>query len=339
MCAKSSSKGPSRAAARRQVAGALAAAGRIIVTTHLRPDGDAVGSAAAVRRAARAAGKECRIVLLDSLPRRYAFLLGDDPPAGADQFAELAGWADCVLIVDTCAFRQLEPIADDLKAVREKVAVIDHHATADDVGAVAWRDTSASSAGVMVAELLAELDWPVDPHIAEALAAALLTDTGWLRYSNTDGRTLKTLARLLSAGVETDVLYRKIYQSDRPERLALLAAALVSLELHAGGRLAVMSLRAEDLAATGATHAETENFVSEPMRLADVEVSVILIAMPGGQTRVSLRSRGAVDVAALAQRFGGGGHVAAAGFTDEDALPAAKARLIAACEQALAGGA
>ena len=98
-----------------------------------------------------------------------------------------------------------------------------------------------------------------------------------------------------------------------------------------------MALRAEDLAATGATHDETENFVSEPMRLADVEVSVILIAMPGGQTRVSLRSRGAVDVAALAQRFGGGGHAAAAGFTDEGDLPAAKARLIAACEQALAG--
>ena len=309
------------------------------MTTHLRLDGDAVGSAAAVHRAAKAQGKESRVVLLDALPRRYAFLLGDDPPAGADQFPELAGWADCVLVVDTCAFRQLEPVAEELKAVREKVAVIDHHATADDVGAVAWRDTSASSAGVMVAELLARLDWTVDAQTAEALAAAMLTDTGWLRYSNTDGRTLKTLARLLSAGVKADVLYRKIYQSDRPERLALLAAALASLELHAGGRLAVMGLRAEDLEAAGATHDETENFVSEPMRLADVEISVILIAMPSGQTRVSLRSRGAVDVAALAKRFGGGGHAAAAGFTDEEAIPAAKARLIASCEEALAGGA
>ena len=335
MSAKSAAKSASPGQARRQVAAALHGADRIVLTTHVRMDGDAVGSVAALGRAAAAAGKQCRAVLLEQVPRRYAFMIGEGEPAGPGEFAQLAARADCVVVVDTCAFRQLEPIADGLKAVREKVVVIDHHATADDVGAVAWRDTSASAAGVMVAELLGELGWPLDLQAAEALAAAVLTDTGWLRYANTDERTLKVLGRLLSAGVEADVLYRKIYQSDRPERLALLAAALGSLELHAGGRLAVMSLGAEDFAATGATHDETESFVNEPMRLAAVEVSAILIAQPDGQTRVSLRSRGEVDVAALAERFDGGGHAAAAGFTDQADLPAAKARLIAACEQAL----
>ena len=316
------------------IVAALREAGRIVVTTHGRMDGDAMGAAAAFCRSARAAGKDCRIVLLDPAPAKYAFLIEGLSPAGADEFAALAAEADRVVVLDTCALAQLEPIADQLQAVRDKVIVIDHHLTGDDVGAIVWRDTSAAAAGLMLAELLAELDWPVDAAAAEALAAAILTDTGWLRHSNTDARSLRAMADLVATGVEPNTLYEKLYQTDRPERLALLARALGSLALHADGRLAVMQLSAEDFVATGAGQDETEDFVNEPLRIAGVEVSVFLVASEG-VTRVSLRSRRFVDVAALAKTFGGGGHARAAGLKSQDPIAALAPRLIAAVAQAL----
>ena len=317
------------------MAAALSAARKLVVTTHVRMDADGLGCAVALCRAARAAGIECRLVLLGPVPGRIAYLLGDQKPAEANQFAALAADADRIVVLDTCTFAQLEPIAGPLRQLREKVIVIDHHATADDVGAVVWGDRSASSAGVMVAELLAELGWAIDPPTAEALAAAVLSDTGWLRYSNTDERSLRILADLSAAGADLHGMYASMYQSDRPARLALLAAALSSLELRQCDRLAVMTLRRADFAASGAAEDETENFVNEPMRIATVQVSAILVEQADGGVRVSLRSRGSADVAELAKRFGGGGHSQAAGFSLGGDADSARRTVIAACSEAL----
>jgi phosphoesterase RecJ-like protein len=190
----------------------------------------------------------------------------------------------------------------------------------------------------MVGELLDALGWPVDLKVAEALLTAMTTDTGWFHFANTDGRCLRAAARLFDAGVEGDKLYRQLFQADRPERMKLLIRALASLDLPAGGRIATMKLRLGDFAATGATQDETENVVNEPLRMNCVEVSMLLTQTPddGGRcVRVSLRSRGGVDVAAVARRFGGGGHVQAAGLRTDGDIDALATKLVEACEEEL----
>jgi phosphoesterase RecJ-like protein len=316
----------------------ISAAVRLLVVTHARPDGDALGSLAALCGAARAAGKQTATLVPGEVPARYDFLLAGDRHAPAERFAELANWADAVIIVDTCALAQLDGLDDQLAAAREKIVVIDHHATTDDIGAVRWLDTSAAAAGVMVGELLDALGWPVDLRTAEALLTAMTTDTGWFHYSNTDGRCLRAAARLFDAGVEGDKLYQRLFQADRPERMMLLSRALASLELPAGGPIATMKLRLGDFAETGARQDETENIVNEPMRMGCVEVSMLLVQTPddGGRCiRVSLRSRGGVDVAAVARRFGGGGHVQAAGLRADEDIDTLAANLVAACRAAM----
>jgi len=316
----------------------ISAAARLLVVTHARPDGDALGSLAALCGAARAAGKQTATLVPGDVPERYDFLLAGDRPAPAERFAELANWADAVIIVDTCALAQLDGLDDQLAAAREKIVVIDHHATTDDIGALRWLDTSAAAAGVMVGELLDALGWPVDLKTAEALLTAMTTDTGWFHYSNTDGRCLRAAARLFDAGVEGDKLYRRLFQADRPERMMLLSRALASLELPAAGSIATMKLRLADFAETGARQDETENIVNEPMRMGRVEVSMLLVQTPddGGRCiRVSLRSRGGVDVAAIARRFGGGGHVRAAGLRADEDIDTLAGKLVTACQAAM----
>ncbi len=323
---------------REQIVQRLLAADRVLIVTHARPDGDAVGATAALASSARAAGKAARTLVPGGMPESWGFLFPQGRPAGTEDFAALADEADLIVVVDTCAFAQLDGLEDALRGRREDVVVLDHHATCDDVGAVQWIDPSAAAAGVMVAELLEALCWPVTPAAAEALLAAMTTDTGWFRFSNTDGRCLRAAARLMDGGIRPDELYRRLYESDRPERLRLLTRALASLRLHAGGGIATMSLRRSDFAETGARADETENFVNEALRMGCVEVAMLLVET-GDCTRVSLRSRGAVDVSQVAAGFGGGGHARAAGLRAGEDIDALAEKLVDACARALRGGA
>lgn len=337
MCGRSSDKDSGR------VGEALLSAGSMLLATHVSPDGDAIGSMAALVRAASAAGKSARAVVPVELPQRYEFMLAglDTVPEGA--FARAARSVDSIVVVDTCSFAQLAPIAEELRRLSVKTVVIDHHATSDDIGSIQWQDSSASAAGVMVGELLDELDWPVTPAIADALATAILTDTGWLRFSNTDNRSLDMLGVMLSRGANFAKLHRLVYENNRPERIKLRARALASLELHCEGRLAMMTLRAKDFSATGADQSETEDLVNEAMSIRGVEVAVMLTEL-ADQVRASLRSHPsqmkgttgvAVDVARIARRFGGGGHVQAAGCRSTDDLEVFCRKLLLACQDSM----
>ena len=320
----------------RQIVERIAAAGRLLVLTHARPDGDAVGSMWALAASARAAGREAATLVPDDVPGRYEFLLRGDRPAGAADFAALADEADLVVVVDTCAFAQLDGLESALRARREKTVVLDHHATADDIGAVRWIDASAAAAGVMVGEVIEALGWPLPPGAAEALLVAITTDTGWFRFANTDGRALRAAARLLETPICADELYARLYQADRPERLQLLRRALDSVAFHHDGRIATMTLRRPDFASAGARLDETENFVNEPLRVGRVEVSILLVENPDC-TRVSLRSRGRVDVSQIAGLLGGGGHARAAGLRSADDVESVRRHLLAACAEAMPG--
>ncbi|MBN1554388.1 MAG: DHH family phosphoesterase [Phycisphaerae bacterium] len=322
----------------------LRAAKSLLLLTHVHPDGDGLGAMVALSQAARAAGKTAVAMADEWIPWRYTFLfkeMGEEFFRYTDSFDKEASAADLIVVLDTASRSQLNDLANKLDALRDKTIVIDHHQTNDDLGKIRWTDTSAAAVGVMTLELIEALDWPIDDLAARALATAIVSDTGWLRFSNTDSRCLQAMAKLVARGVATDTLYRRIYECDRPERLRLLQRILASLELHHDGRLAVMSIRKNDFAETGARPDETENFVNEAMRLADVEVAILLTETPqdegpdADRVRVSLRSREQVDVARLAKQFGGGGHARAAGLRENTDLDNLKTRLIRAVGEAL----
>ncbi len=313
-----------------QIATRLRAAKSLLILTHARPDGDGLGAMAALLAAARAAGRSAHALVPGGLPVRYDFLFPHDRPAGGDQAPALAAAADLIVILDTCSYSQLDGLESLLAAHAPKIVVLDHHATYDPIGSLRWIDPTAAAAGVMTGELIEALGWPLDAQTAEALLTAVTTDTGWLRYANTDARALRAVARWLDAGVRTDVLYQKLYQTDRPERLLLTIRMLESLELHAQGRLAAMCIRRTDFTETGATYEETENLVNEALRLKTVETALLLVEQED-MVRVSLRSRDVVNVAAVAKAFGGGGHPRAAGLRSNLPIDELKSQLVAAC--------
>jgi bifunctional oligoribonuclease and PAP phosphatase NrnA len=336
MCATSSTSDPSAAVAAR-----LAAAGSIVITSHDRPDGDAIGSMMALALAAREAGKTVQVALGEPVPRRYAFLTAGESVLDAAGFARAAAAGGCVAVVDTSTMEQLRAVAPTIAAARQRMVVIDHHQTREDIAAAAWSDPSAAATGVMVVELLDRLGWPLSEPVARAALAAICADTGWMQYANTDGRTLRAAARCLEAGASADELYRTLFMNDRPERLALMGRMLASMTLHAGGRLAMMTITRDDFRQSGAGPDETENLINEALRIGGVSVALLLVEQ-GSEIRGSLRSRNpaagaaAVDVAAVAQSLGGGGHARAAGFRMTGTLEQVRDAALAVVERALA---
>lgn len=315
----------------KKIAERISQADSILCLTHIHADGDGLGSMAALASSAGAAGKSVKLFLPDQIPWRYKFLFNEAFPVlcDAERFEAMAAEADLIVLIDTCSNSQLGDLAEVVGKLREKTVVIDHHATCDDIGSARWIDTSAGAAGLMMMELLELLGFPMPLEANIALATAIVSDTGWLRFSNTDSRCLRAMAKLLEAGVHTDELYSRIYQSDRLERLRLMERLLGSMEIHSRGKLAVMSLYKSDFDEIGARHDETENLINEALRLKSVEVAVLLVENPD-QIRVSLRSRERVNVARVAAHFGGGGHARAAGLRAKEDLDVLKAKIIEA---------
>lgn len=290
---------------------------RPLLISHARPDGDALGGLAGLDLALRRRGQEPTVALFDVFPRRYAFLEGLTTWQNWDAAREvLAGECDAVVILDTCSLSQLEPIVDYLRSA-PRILVVDHHGTRDEIGAregdLRVIDERAGAACLILAEWIRAAGVALDASIATALFVGIATDCGWFRYSNTDGRLMRVAAELLEAGVPMQGIREAIYQQDEPARLRLLARALRSLQLHADDALATMELRAADFEAAGADMTMTEDFVNEPLRLGCVETSVLLTDAGEGVIRANFRSKRALDVSALASRFGGGGHARAAG--------------------------
>ena len=299
---------------------ALTRAKRVLITTHIRPDGDALGSCAAMSLALRSKGIEAHVLLLSHLPSKYAFVFEEPGIAYTDVEK---GWPDSLslenfdtfLSVDTGTWSQLPGLKERLEKFRGKKLVIDHHLTQEQ-----WADTKlvvtkAAAAGEVVEDLLHRWLVELTPSIATAIFVALVSDTGWFQFASTTAHTMRLGARLLEAGVDIDRIYQLLYQNERPQRLALQNRVQGSLELLADGRLAVMKIRRQDFLDTNAAPGDTENVINFPMQIKTVQVSLLFAEpMDDSPIRVSLRSKGAVDVAKFAQQFGGGGHARAAGL-------------------------
>ena len=303
-----------------EILAALSRCRRVLITTHVRPDGDALGTAAAMALGLRNRNIASEVLLLSKLPRKYAFVLKEngivfhevDPnwpqSLSVDSF-------DALLVVDTGTWSQLPGLREHINGFQKPRLVLDHHLTQEDWADVKLVRTDAAAAGEIAADVLRKWNVPLDKPLATALFLAIASDTGWFQFSNTRPATLRLAADLMEVGVDTDSMYQHLYQNERAERFTLQTLAQDSLELLQDGRLAVMCVSKDDFAKTGASMSDTENLINIPLQIRTVEVSILMIDPPDGPpVRVSLRSKGQIDVARFAEQFGGGGHARASGL-------------------------
>jgi phosphoesterase RecJ-like protein len=213
--------------------------------------------------------------------------------------------------------------------------VIDHHVTQDDLAATSLIDTSAEATGRLVHEAIVSLGGPLSPNAANHLFTALAMDTGWFRHSNTTERTFELAGALVAAGARPDVLYERLFDDNSLARLKLTGIILDRLQISGNGRIAYTEIRREDYATTGAMPQDSEDLVNYSRSLAGVEVGLIFMEQPRGGIKVSLRSRSRVDVAQIAQMFGGGGHRLASGAIVDGTLDEVRHRVLAAIIKAV----
>jgi phosphoesterase RecJ-like protein len=306
-----------------------------LLTTHVRPDGDGLGSMLALAGTLQQMGKKARMVVASVLPPRYDFL---DPERRVRRF-HLPGDeyrdADAILVLDTGTWNQLGDFGTLLRQLPAPRAVIDHHLTQDDLGAVRLVDVTAEATGRLVFEAIQALGAPLSAESAHCLFVALAMDTGWFRHSNTAPKTFELAARLVERGARPTAAYERLFEQSTPERLLLTGLVLSRLQLSHGGQVCHTEIRKDDYAATGAVPQDTEDLVNYTRAVAGVEVGLLLMEQPRGGVKVSFRSREKIDVAKLAERFGGGGHRLAAGAIVETTLSDARARVLAAVGAAL----
>lgn len=330
----------------REAAAKMKAMRRPLLVSHRRPDGDAIGSLQALSLVLASNGAKPTALIFDALPDRYRFLTQDKSPSvlGDDlQLTDLSSF-DGVVVLDTCSFGQLEPIADFLRSTRQAKIVFDHHVSRDDLGALCVIDESAAANCLILYEWFKLIGQVIDAATAEALFVGIATDTGWFRHSNTDARVFSAVADLVATGVTPNELHRALYSQEPASRIALLGRALAGCTLHDGERIALMKLSTDDFARSGATPLDTENIVEEGLRIGGVVASVLLVDRGEGTVRVSFRSRPPseesrldVDVAAMAAAIGGGGHRRAAGATFSGDLDDAQKAVLERLAGALAG--
>jgi bifunctional oligoribonuclease and PAP phosphatase NrnA len=292
------------------VAKALLEAQRAIVCAHVTPDGDAVGSVLALTMALRAAGVDAVPTLADPRhgPSTYAFLVGFD----LYRAAALLEPAGVFVALDTPNWNRLGA-AEHLARAARTLVVIDHHADNEAFGTVGLLDTSAASTASIVWRLLPALGVEPDAAIASACLVGLMTDTGRFSYGNTTPLAFRDAAGMLDAGADARDLYTRVYETRSAAALALLGRVLSRITLANGGHIAYSWMTGEDLTETGAVPDDTENVV-DAVRQVDGVDAVVFFKVQQDSVKISLRAKSpAVDVAAVAHAFGGGGHTAAAG--------------------------
>lgn len=313
-----------------RVVSVLARARSCLVTMHRGPDGDALGSALALAEALREWGKDVLVYNPDPVPAAFRFL------PGADRVVREIGVTQRFDVSVTCDAGDATRLGPDFPPPERRGTLVnlDHHETTPAFGDVNYIDPHAAAVGVLVHRILEAARRPLSPGVALGLFCSLMTDTGSFRYSNSDPEAFRIAAALVEAGVDPWAVSSRIYESQSPERLHLLALVLASLHVSACGRWACVDVTRAMREAAG-TDEETEGgFVNYPRSVAGVEVA-LCFREGDGDVRVSLRSRGRVDVSAIAMRWGGGGHRNAAGCAITGTLDGARDAIVAAVEAAL----
>ena len=305
---------------------------RFVLTTHVRPDADAIGSEVAMAGLLEQLGKEVRIINASSRPARLDFI---DPKnrclhLGEHVGEESAAEADVHLILDTSAWGQLAEAGRVFKRTQALKIVIDHHYCSEDLGAVNFKDVDAEATGSLVFQFANVAGLQITPEIGTAMFAAISTDTGWFRFPSTKPETLFAIGRLVELGIRPEILYTQLYEQLSLSRVKLAGRVIGRIMLDSGGKLAWTYVMQSDYRETGAEPPDTEDLVNEGLTIAGVEASFILIEQTNGNIKASLRSRSHLDVSQIAGNFGGGGHKQAAGAILPGPLASAQAKILPA---------
>jgi len=301
-----------------------------VLTSHARPDGDAIGSALGCVQIMQAMGKRAEVVLSDGVPHIYRGL----PRAGeVVQAHQINGRYRAAIILE----------CDDLQRTRlcgwdkQFLINIDHHSSGKPFAHVNWIDPSASATAELIYELAQQANVKITSEIATCLYTALLTDTGAFCFPGTDHRTFALAEELVRCGADPVAIAQGIYFGNEFSKTRLLGAALSRLERD--DSLAWMYITREDMLRCQASDEDCEGLVNYALGNAGIEAAAFFRELENGRWRVSLRSKGSVNVACIAGRFGGGGHECAAGFSLDGPYEAARERVLAPLRRAMKGSA
>jgi phosphoesterase RecJ-like protein len=308
-----------------------------LLTSHCRADCDAIGSELALAQILDTLGKEVRIVNGDPVPEHIRFIDPDNRVQVLDRDVPASDLAehDCLVVVDTSAWAQLGPMADVVREFPGTCVVIDHHESQDNLEAEEFKDAKAEATGRLILELAEVLDVPLTKELATPLFMAIATDTGWFRFSSVTETTFLALAKLVAAGVSPPAVFSLLFEQHSLARIYLRGRILSHIVPDCGGRLMSTHATLADFAETGANTTDTEDVINTLLTVAGSEVAVLFVELAPNKTKVSLRSRTAFDVCAIASQFGGGGHRAAAGVTLERQLDATQKAVLDALRTAL----
>ena len=312
---------------------------RIVISSHVKPDADAIGSDIGLCNVLEQLGKTVSIINPSPTPKKLGFL---DPQNRIRHFGTQADAArvhdhDAHVIVDTSAWGQLSDVGQALKTSPARKFVIDHHVSSDDLGATEFKDVKAEATGTLIFQFAKHMGVKFTLEMANALFCAIATDTGWFRFPSTNSDTLRIAGDLIDAGVYPNALYERLYEHYTPGRLKLMGRVLSRVALDANGKLAYTWVQFKDYAETQSEPADTEDLVNECLGINGVEGAVIFVEQASGMIKASFRSRSYLNVAAIAEQFKGGGHKQAAGATLSGPLEQAQTQVLSAIREALTG--
>ena len=312
-----------------QIVEAIRARRRFVISSHSRPDGDSIGSQLAMAYALRALGKQATVVNGDPAP---APLMAFPGVPEIEIRKDVSGDFDAAIIMECGDIARTGVAGLD----RFFVVNIDHHPGNTAYGQINWFDASAAACGELVYDLVCALDVPLSVEIATHVYLAILTDTGSFHYSNITPRTFDICGELLRTGIDPVLIARNVYDSNNMGRLKLFGAVLSAMQIDQTGRIAIVYLDHEMAREAGGTYEDTEGLINLPLTVKDIQAVVFFKQIEGDEYRVSMRSKGEIDIGAVAKEYGGGGHKNAAGCTVTGAIDALQKVFVEKLETAIA---
>jgi phosphoesterase RecJ-like protein len=304
---------------------------RFVVVSHTNPDGDAIGSLLGMYLALKEMGKTVWALTDKEFPQLYGFLPGAADVLTAPHSIQSPNW---IIVLDVA---DKPRIAGDISAFQKntKLINIDHHPTNPAFGNVNFIDTSATSTAELVFRVLKSTGYALSMHVGKCLYTGLVTDTGCFRFSGVNSDTMRIAAEMLDTGFESYEITRRMFEEFPLARLRLERLVLERAEILIDGRLVLSILKTDDFTRLGADMSDAENLVNRLREYQGVQAAILITDMENGLVRVSLRSKDSLDVSAIAQSLGGGGHKYAAGIKSKLPVSELKERLVRAVGEAV----
>jgi phosphoesterase RecJ-like protein len=315
----------------RQIVAAIHSKRRFVIASHARPDGDSIGSEMAAAYALRAMGKQVTVVNADPAPPPLMQFPGVPDIRITDRVEEEPG-EDAAVIVMECGDLTRTGVAG---LDRFFVINIDHHPGNTSYGRLNWFDPTAAACAELVFDLVRALGVPLSREIATHIYLGILTDTGSFHFSSISPRTFDICRQALEAGVDPVLVARNVFDSNNMGRLKLFGAVLSAMQIDPTARIAILYVDHEMAREAGGTYEDTEGLINLPLTVKEIQAVVFFKLSEGDEYRVSMRSKGDIDIRAVAQEFGGGGHKNASGCTVTGPIDALQKMFIEKVERAI----